>query len=695
MATAEPCARIGIKPSVARTKGPSISTSAPVVESKHMVPKIALSQRRRNPLTPLIADQWQLALTKAHLMSKYPMIPMYIRQGAHARIPRIQKSYSPLNKISTEAQKNVFNEMIQAEFNKGRYIGPFSKEELEHEIGPFQSSPLSLVPKTGKPGKFHLIQNLSHPHTNLPTPSINTRLNSDDFPCTWGTFRTTCTLVRNLPPGAQAATRDIAEAYRIIPLHEDQWPGVVVRIANDTEMFALNTSNSFGCATAGGLFGLSGDALADLLRVRGIGPIVKWVDDFLFIRIPSLEIPGYNQKRNKDRTIVEVNGGRIQTGGRIWYKGTVLTEVGAEQFAEDLIFPIQHIEKHEAQRTTYPYDFDEIDRVTDPLGIPWEKSKDVPFSTKTIFAGFEWNLELKTVALPKAKREKYLVTIKEWRQKSSYTLEDTRKLYGKLLYTCHIIPQGRSYLTNFEKMMGTFHERPFTPRHAPKSLTEDIMWWHKVLTRPTLSRTIPGNRHIYDTKGFSDASSSTGLGIILGNRWRAWKLLPGWNQNRRDISWAEAITMELLIRTILQLGCPSGIKVHGDNMGVVEGWWTDRSRNAETNRVFRRIHGLLEENDVILTTQYVNTSCNPADDPSRGVFPPEHLLLPPITLPLKLRQFVTDFNTPSPPSMQPNAGSFPATSKPRLSRVEQQRRAQANTLTDELPDSATQTSAFE
>ena len=225
MATAEPCARIGIKPSVARTKGPSISMSAPVVESKRTVPKIALSQRRRNLLTPLIADQWQLALTKAHLMSKYPMIPMYIRQGAHARIPQIQKSYSPLNKISTEAQKNVFNEMIQAEFNKGRYIGPFSKEELEHEIGPFQSSPLSLVPKTGKPGKFHLIQNLSHPHTNLPTPSINTQLNSDDFPCTWGTFRTTCTLVRNLPPGAQAATRDIAEAYRIIPLHEDQWPG--------------------------------------------------------------------------------------------------------------------------------------------------------------------------------------------------------------------------------------------------------------------------------------------------------------------------------------------------------------------------------------------------------------------------------------------------------------------------------------
>ena len=597
--------------------------------------------------------------------------------------------------MSTEAQKDVFNEMIQAEFDKGRYLGPFTREELEREIGPFQSSPLSLVPKSGKPGKFRLIQNLSHPHTNLPSPSINAHLDSDDFPCTWGTFKTTCTLIRNLPPQSQAATRDIAEAYRIIPLHENQWPGVVVRVSNSTETFALNTSNSFGCATAGGLFGLFGDALADLLRARGIGPIVKWVDDFLFVRIPVQEIPKYNQQRHANGTIIESNGGRIQTGGRIWYKGATLTEVGAEQFAEDLGFPLQHIQTYQTRATAFPYDFKEIDQVTDPLGIPWERSKDVAFSAKVIFAGFEWDLNSKTVALPETKRAKYLTAIEDWCRKSSYTLEDTRKLYGKLLYTCHIIPQGRAYLTNFEKMMGTFHERPFTPRHAPKALKEDLTWWRKVLTRPTFSRTIPGNRHIYDTDGFSDASSSTGLGITLGRRWRAWKLLPGWNQNGRDIGWAEAVTMELLIRTILQLGCPSGIKVHGDNTGVVEGWWTGRSRNAETNRVFRRIHGLLDEKDVVLATRYVNTAHNPADNPSRGIFPPEHLLLPPIDLPHELKQFIVDFNTPSQPSRQANAGSLFATPKPQLSYRERQRRVQANSLADEQPESATQASAFD
>ena len=280
--------------------------------------------------------------------------------------------YTLLNKDSTETLKQAFDEIIQSEFNKGRYLGPFSQKELKREIGPFQSSPLLLVLKAGKPGKFHLIQNLSHPHTNHPVLSINSHLNSDDFPCTWGTFRTVCTLIRHLPKGSQAATRDISEAYRIIPLHESQWPGVVVQIANSPAKFALNTSNSFGGATAGGLFGLFGDALADLLQARGIGPILKWVDDYLFFRIPQESIPGYNEERDANQQIIVNNGGRLQTGGRIWFKGKILADVGAEHFTEDFLFPIRFICNCKSQNIIFLYGLEEIDEITDLLGIPWE-----------------------------------------------------------------------------------------------------------------------------------------------------------------------------------------------------------------------------------------------------------------------------------------------------------------------------------
>jgi len=669
--------------------------NVPAAATHHTELRTAVSQRRHKPLTPLVADRWETDLHSAHLHTRYPQIPEFIRHGAHAGIPHIQRTFTPLNNQSTELLSLAFNDIIQSEFNKGRYLGPFSQEELEKEIGPFQSSPLSLVPKAGKPGKYRLIQNLSYPHTNLPIPSINSHLDSDNFPCTWGTFRTMCTLVRNLPPGTQAATRDIAEAYRIIPLHESQWAGVVVRISNTPKQFALNTCNCFGGATAGGLFGLFADALADLLRAKGIGPILKWVDDFIFFRIPQNSIPQYNAERERNRRIIAETGDRRLSGGRIWYKGKMTADAGAEHFAEDLAFPISNLRAHQKNGDTYPYGFEEIDKITEPLGIPWETSKDTPFSSIVLFAGLAWDLKQKKVSIPEPKKEKYIQAIHEWQQRATHTLEDTRKLYGKLLYTCHVIPRGRAYLTNLEKMMGTFHDRPFTPRHPPKHLAKDLTWWQETLARPSLSREIPGNRQIFDVEGYSDASSTVGIGITVGNKWRAWRLLPGWKQEGRDIGWAEAVGMELLIRTILRHNSLPGLQVYGDNIGVIEGWWAGRSRNTETNRVFKRIHELLENCDTILSTRYVNTTRNPADEPSRGVYPPKHLLLPPVDLPDELKPFLVDFDTPPQPCEESLSQSLPPEPKTTLSPAERQRRRQANTQADEQPDHTTEASPLD
>ena len=343
---AESFALIGTKQGDAVTARCVTSTSAQDVATSLMEPRSAISQRRQKPLTPLVADEWESQLQSSQLLQRYPQIPVFIRCGAHAGIPHILHSFTPLNNPSTESLSDIFYDIIQSEFNKGRYLGPFSKEELENEIGPFQSSPLSLVPKPGKPGKYRLIQNLSYPHNDRPTPSINSSLNSDDFPCTWGTFRTVATLIRNLPRGSQAATRDIAEAYRIIPLHESQWPGVVVRISNSPNQFALNTSNCFGGTTAGGLFGLFADALADILRANGIGPILKWVDDFVFFRIPKRALKTYNFERQITRKTIADNGGMQQSGGRLWFKGKTLDDTGAEHFAEDMNFSIQMIKEY-------------------------------------------------------------------------------------------------------------------------------------------------------------------------------------------------------------------------------------------------------------------------------------------------------------------------------------------------------------
>lgn len=138
------------------------------------------------------------------------------------------------------------------------------------------------------------------------------------------------------------------------------------------------------------------------------------------------------------------------------------------------------------------------------------------------------------------------------------------------------------------------------------------------------------------------------MGIVIGSHWRAWRFLPGWESERRKILWAEAVGFELLVRTIIAMGAnPGHLVVYGDNDGVVKGWWNGRSANEETNNVFKRIHAVCESSGITIHTRYVSTHSNPADDPSRGRFPPRSLLLPPIPIPDALVPFIVDFDTPN------------------------------------------------
>src|ERR1700753_2276330 len=138
--------------------------------------------------------------------------------------------------------------------------------------------------------------------------------------------------------------------------------------------------------------------------------------------------------------------------------------------------------------------------------------------------------------------------------------------------------------------------------------------------------------------------------------------------------------MELLVRAVLNSGAFPGFLVFGDNTGVVEGWWAGRSRNTETNRIFRRIHELLKEHDSILKTKYVNTKFNPADGPSRGRFPPTQLPLPPIDLPKEVRPFLVNFNAPLHSSEEDPSRRLTPISKSNVSHSERLRHNRAGTI---------------
>ncbi|KAJ3504587.1 hypothetical protein NLJ89_g7862 [Agrocybe chaxingu] len=421
----------------------------------------------------------------------------------------------------------------------------------------------------------------------------------------------------------------------------------------------------------------------------GIGPVVHWVDDHLFFRIPHACLEDYNQVReqwHRELSILIPN----HSGGRIWFGGTVLPDGAIFEMVEDCSFPLQDFCTKSRDASTdgdYTYSLADIDRLSERLGIPWEASKDVPFGSSPPYIGLIWDLDARSVSLAPAKVAKYTLAIEKWFTSPTHVLEEVQKLYGKLLHACLVIPSGRARLTGLEAMLGIFDNCPFMPRHAPASVRLQLQWWLNRFTSTPLARRIPVSHDVTDIGAFSDASSEVGIAVVIGGRWRAWRLLPGWRtlNGQRDIAWAEAVGFEFLV-DILTQHAPSGqrFKVHGDNKGVVEGWWNGRSRNGEVNSSFERTHDRLESRGFIdcVFTSYIESAANPADKPSRGIYPSQSLLLPPVTIPDPLRQLVVDADQPFSPTeiKLQREGRYPAPAPKLVSDTDRAARNSFNTI---------------
>jgi hypothetical protein len=232
-------------------------------------------------------------MNKHSLVDKYPNVLSTIQQGTVIGVLLIRHSFILNNKPFIDHYPEPLHAIIHHEYTTGRQLGPFTKAELEAAIGPFQTSPLFIIPKPNKPGKFHLVQDFSFPHSpSSPIMLINTQIDSSLYPCTWGTFATMALCIKRLPPRAQATTRDEAEAYHTIPLHPFQWNGTVVRIGINA--FNLNTCLSFGLGPSAGVYGACADAANDIMQAEGIGPIIKWVNDRVFFCIPRASLTPFN-----------------------------------------------------------------------------------------------------------------------------------------------------------------------------------------------------------------------------------------------------------------------------------------------------------------------------------------------------------------------------------------------------------------
>jgi hypothetical protein len=372
-------------------------------------------------VTPLKSERWRDLLEEAGVLEEFADVPTGIQHGFDLGLSSfsISEFYCPPNHFKLQAHRDFVISKYKEEINLGLLSPGYPLPFLENIIGPIRTAPLGVYERE-LGGKLRVIIDHSYPRNNPDIPSVNSVVDSDLFPCEWGTFSACYLLVARAPEGTQVATFDVKSAFRNIPIIPEQRRFVATQVDG---LIHLDPCVNFGFCASGGIFGRVADALMKIFRFKGIDELLKWVDDFIFFR--------YGKRRN-------ANGEWEYS-----YTEKIIWDIAAE------------------------------------LGWPWAPEKFVPFRQVFTYLGFEWDLQKKTVCLPESKKAKYLAKLEPWITGYAASKQETETVIGTLNHVTLAVPHASSRLPSLYRFRASFknNSNPWLRHKIPKSMADDLDWW--------------------------------------------------------------------------------------------------------------------------------------------------------------------------------------------------------------------------
>ena len=175
------------------------------------------------------------------------------------------------NLTSAKSHPEVITKSISEEIAAGRVMGPFLRPPFDI----FQVNPIGVVPKK-TPGTFRFITNLSSPASQ----SINDNIHDIFAEVSFSTIEDAIRHIIAVGPGAFLAKSDIESAFRLIPIHPNQYHLLVFKW-NDS--FFFDRCLPMGARSSCQIFELFSSALQHIINQAGVPHSLHYLDDFLFI----------------------------------------------------------------------------------------------------------------------------------------------------------------------------------------------------------------------------------------------------------------------------------------------------------------------------------------------------------------------------------------------------------------------------
>ena len=196
------------------------------------------------------------------------------------------------NKSSYDHEDKV-NEAILKELNRGHTVGPFD----QHPLPDFHCSPLGAAPK--KDGTVRIVLDLSSPKGY----SVNDYISKDDYSVSYSLFDDAVVLVKRLGPNCFMAKLDIKHAFRLCPVHPDDWHLLGY---NWKDRFYFDVVLPFGGRSSPFIFNNFADLLQWILVIIFlIQNLLHYLDDFFTAEILCATC---NQNINLIKKVFELLG---------------------------------------------------------------------------------------------------------------------------------------------------------------------------------------------------------------------------------------------------------------------------------------------------------------------------------------------------------------------------------------------------
>ena len=413
---------------------------------------------------------------------------------------------------------------------------------------------------------------------------------------------------------------------------------MVISDLSSDDAFRINHTVPFGVWPGAGICGAVLDAAKEILVAEGIGPIVKWVDDFGFLRFPSDpndSTPSSLTRSTHRFAVPDVDVNPHTPLGIALSALPTLINFPASAFRE--------------LSYTYAYTIPDIISTTEPLGLPWAISKWIQFQWVAVYIGVTWDLWNKRVYISDLKRVKYHKRVVDILARVAndgrILLAPLMTVHGCLMHITFVMRLGRSRLPSLQRAIQGYTDN-FRPRKLSSGAQSDLIWWRDQLASPGAYYSLHDRGQAVDRRIFVDASKKWGIGLRVDDAYMAWKWKDGaLGTGGRDIGGAESIAIEFVLHYLQAIGIRNElVLVRADNKGSNAAHDKGRGRNMWSNAAIQRGWEIGHNTGLELDIQYIASADNPADQVSRGDFTGLHKLECAFPIPAELHPFLSKFN---------------------------------------------------